>query len=47
MRRREVSGVRRGVSIRGLCEIWKRERFSYLAFLDISKVYDSVWRDGW
>ena len=31
--------------LRGLCEILKRERYSYLAFIDISKAYDSM--EGW
>ena len=30
----------------GVCEVRKREKKnSYLAFLDISKAYDSVWRE--
>ena len=31
--------------LRDVCEVWKREN-SYLAFLDISKAFDSVWREG-
>ena len=33
--------------LRGVCELRKREKkTSYLAFLDVSKPYDSVWREG-
>ena len=33
--------------LRGVCEVQKREKKnSYLAFLEISKAYDSVWREG-
>ena len=32
--------------LRGVCQVRKREKNSYLAFLDISKAYDSVWREG-
>ena len=33
--------------LRGVCELRKREKkTSYLAFLDVSKVYDRVWREG-
>ena len=33
--------------LRGVCELRKREKkTSYLAFLDVSKAYDSVWRVG-
>ena len=33
--------------LRGVCEVRKREKKdSYLAFLDISKTYDRVWREG-
>ena len=32
--------------LRGVCELRKREKkTSYLAFLDVSKAYDSVWRE--
>ena len=32
--------------LRGVCQIWKREKKnSYLAFRDICKTYDSVWRE--
>ena len=30
----------------GVCEVRKSEINLYLAFLDISKAYDSVWREG-
>ena len=30
--------------LRGVCEVQKRRRIHYLAFLDISKACDSVWR---
>ncbi len=29
-----------------MCKLRKREKKSYLAFLDVSKTYDSVWREG-
>ena len=29
-----------------MCELRKREKKTYLAFLDVSKAYDSVWREG-
>ena len=33
--------------LRGLCELRKgEEKTSYLTFLDVSKAYDSVWREG-
>ena len=33
--------------LRDICEVQKREKKnSYLAFLDITKAYDSVWREG-
>ena len=33
--------------LRGVCEVRKKEiKNSYLAFLDISKAYDSLWREG-
>ena len=32
--------------LRGVCEVWEREKKnSYLVVLDISKAYDSVWRE--
>ena len=32
--------------LRGVCEVREREKKnSYVAFLDISKAYDSVWRE--
>ena len=31
--------------LRGICKVQKREKSS-LAFLDISKAYDSVWREA-
>ena len=34
--------------LRGVCKVQKREKKnSYLAFLDISKAFDSVWRGGY
>ena len=33
--------------LRGVCEVQKREKKnSYLSFLDISKAYESMWREG-
>ena len=33
--------------LRGVCELRKREKkTSYLAFLDVRKAYDGVWREG-
>ena len=32
--------------LRDVCELRKREKTSYLAFLDVSKAYDSVWTEG-
>ena len=35
------------LALKGVCELWKREKkTSYLAFLDVSKAYDSVLREG-
>ena len=33
--------------LRGVCELRRREKKgAYLAFLDVSKAYDTVWREG-
>ena len=33
--------------LRGVCEVRKREKKNaYLVFLDISKAYDNLWREG-
>ena len=33
--------------LRGVCELRRREKKgTYLAFLDVSKAYDTVWREG-
>ena len=33
--------------LRGVCELRRKERKgTYMAFLDVSKVYDTVWREG-
>ena len=33
--------------LRGVCELGRRRRKgTYLAFLDVSKAYDTVWREG-
>ena len=35
------------VVVEGVCELRKGEKkTSYLTFLDVSKAYDSVWREG-
>ena len=32
--------------LRGVCELRKKKKTSYLAFLDVCKAYDSVWSEG-
>ena len=32
--------------LRGMCDLRKKKKTSNLAFLDVCKAYDSVWREG-